>query len=300
MKIQMQSSPARMSAGIICYMMTDAGPQIVLGREQHVKGWAGSLRWSEFGGNAGGADRRLPKLTAAREFFEESLGVLGDLGDALQEDRYSFHIVVRQTLRPGGRVKYYYVVEVPYDKTIKQRFHGRREHLKNILFSVARLREMQRALLELHLPVPDYAFEVNGVQNMVRRIDCVEKHSDGSSTVRYCTAGDAHGYAPDHLNSLLVSPSEASRYADLVALKNWLDRLIAGFPARLGEAAIVFKTRCGKRAWLPFVKKEFLEKDSVTFVDAKALCDNTLDLRVRRSFEMPLKLIAQQLIGTRN
>ena len=285
-----------MSAGIICYMMTDTGPQLILGREQHVKGWAGSLRWSEFGGNADGSDHECPKLTAAREFFEESLGVMGDLSDTLRDDGYKFHVVVRQTSKHGPRTKFFYIVELPYDSTVAQRFQGRREHLKNILYSVARLRDMQRALLRSKLPAPDYAFDIGGLKSMVRKVESIEKYDNGTFAVQFCTAGDARGLAADRRHTLKVTQAQAERYASLIGLKNWLDRLIAGFPEKLGKAAIVFKTRCGQKAWLPYVKKEFLEKDMVGTFDTKAIYENSCDIRVRRSFTMPLNLIAQQLV----
>ena len=42
----------------------------------------------------------------------------------LDTDRY-IHVVIRQRYKDTERVKYYYVVEIPHDPTIVERFHAR-------------------------------------------------------------------------------------------------------------------------------------------------------------------------------
>ena len=277
-----------LSAGIICYMIGADGPLIVLGREQQSKGWAGSLRWSDFGGHAAAVDERCPARTAAREFHEESLGVLGDMRPVIEGDRYHFHIVVR-TRRDGvERVKYYYVVRIPHDATVAQRFHGRREHLKQILFVVARIRDVQRQLHRQRLPVPDYYYRFAERNEMVRAAPSIEQRSDGSLWANVTTLHRSVAVAHAHR----VSPAQAAQYAQLITLKSELDRLIAAFPAELLRDAVVRKLRAGHPSWLPFVRREFLEKDRIGLF---SLADLRQGVALRANFAMPLNLAIQQL-----
>lgn len=265
---------------------------IVLGREQHSKGWAGSLRWSEFGGHASHEDDKSPVATAVREFHEETLGVLGDVKPILDRDEYSFHIVVRRRLKGAEHVKYFYVVKLPYDASVEKRFYGRREHLKQILFTVARIREVQRALFRQRLPVPDYYHKFDlEASEMVRSAVCVEQREDGSMWSVVVTHRDGAVLPHSHR----VNAAQAAQYAQLITLKNSLDRLIQAFPADVARDAVIRKLRAGEPSWLPFVKREYLEKDRVGFFSPEQLL-RANDVRLRTSFVMPLNLVLQQLL----
>jgi len=275
---------------------------VVLGREQYSPGWRGSHKWSEFGGQC--AEGETVEATAAREFFEETLGVFGDVRDALATRQYAFRLSVRRsTARHGLVTKHLYVLQMPWDATVAQRFHGRREHLKHILFAVSRIRHVQRRLAAGRHPVPDYLCRTGGRMLLVTDIDAIEQIGDGSYRLmaRACVASadryfGTFDHGPEPVE-VIVPADAADEYARIIALKSWLDRLIASFPADVGARAISYKDHGPARAWLPYVRREFLEKDLLRGwrLPDLALAARVRDDRFRISFVTPLAIALRQL-----
>ena len=88
----------------------------LLGREQFVRNWSGSEKWSDFGGSRA-ANEHTPELTAGREFYEETLGVVpffrttfgehhtmnvGKIQTALRDQAYTLQV----TMSKSSVVKY--------------------------------------------------------------------------------------------------------------------------------------------------------------------------------------------------
>lgn len=64
----------------------------LLGKEHHEKGWAGSDIWTYFGGLSESVDN-TPEDTAAREAYEESMGILGSVADIKKRLETSYKVV---------------------------------------------------------------------------------------------------------------------------------------------------------------------------------------------------------------
>ena len=295
---------------------------VILGREQFAKGWAGSLRWSEFGGQSKADDGPEPTVTAAREFFEETMGIFGDRIDDLRSDRYNFRVVIKRSSRRHRCTKVLYVLQVPWQPDAAQVFHGRREHLKHILFTVARIRAIQRRLSAAGQPVPDYPSRVAGRLVLVTDLHSVEERSDGSyaivlSTCR--TSGPSYFRIPQleesrsqgkprsheeiviHKATLPIDQAHVDLYAQMITLKSWLDKLIATFPASIRNQAITYRMNGTLCAWLPFIRKDFLEKDEIRLWSIEELQSSLkTPSQMRSSFLVPLKLVLQQLSRREN
>lgn len=287
------------SAGILVYMSDGKRTRVVLGREQYAHNWKGSLKWSDFGGRTKEGEDAV--ATAAREFYEETLGVFGDLKMVLRTKQYDFKLTVRRQTSYGMMTKRLYVVKVPWDPTISQRYHGRREHLKAILFAVAKTRNIQRELAKNRLPVPDYLHRVNRQMVLITELDAIEHMSNGTYRVRVLgsTAEDQKylgKLGPPTEMTIDVPKETADLYAQLIQTKSWLDRLIAAFPEDVAKRAIVYKNMGPAPAYLPFVRREFLEKDEIRgwripeLVRALRRRDH-----LRLSFGAPLKLALREL-----
>lgn len=97
-------------AALVCYMVDPVWKKLyfLVGREKHTPGWPeGSDRWSNFGGRAVG-QREDPEITAAREFFEETMGMVRfffdesplplsshhDIANALKSGQYTMRLTV--------------------------------------------------------------------------------------------------------------------------------------------------------------------------------------------------------------
>mgnify|MGYP002834731535 FL=1 len=101
---------------------------ILLGKEQHVPGWNGSEKWSDFGGAAHAQES--PPYTAAREFHEETCACVpfyaGEamprrsyvpLAEALQAGEYTFKLET-----PVGRDGVYitYILQIPLQPEVTE------------------------------------------------------------------------------------------------------------------------------------------------------------------------------------
>lgn len=121
------------SAGVFCYMIHNGQTFFILGRERLNHQWVGSGKWAEFGGQAKPEDQGDSCITAARECFEESLGIFGNVQTALQTEQFNFQVLTKRSGRHVHGGKATFVMEVPWEPDIVQRFFGRREHLQEIV-----------------------------------------------------------------------------------------------------------------------------------------------------------------------
>ena len=127
-----------MGGGVIPMSVNPAGERVfLLGRERWVPVWKGSCRWSGFEGSRKEGESML--RTAIREFFEESMGVVGtdetDWIARLQSRAYWLRIVLRvQHMRRESFERYHttYVVPIPWDNDIPARFHDLRCRVEQV------------------------------------------------------------------------------------------------------------------------------------------------------------------------
>lgn len=122
------------SAGILPVSRFKGELLVLLGRDR-VDG-----QWSDFGGRCEAEDRGDPKRTAAREFFEESMGVILGI-DGIRErlDCSKCHSTI-ESRTMGGQKYSMYIVGVPFFQTYGSQF------LKVARF--ARYMEAKRRFLE--------------------------------------------------------------------------------------------------------------------------------------------------------
>jgi len=85
-----------------------------------------SAAWGDLGGVPG--NNESSESTAAREFYEESLGVFGEL--KMEENLMTGQYLIKCTFQyDDGSHSDYYVVEVPFDRMMAKRFRTIREEL---------------------------------------------------------------------------------------------------------------------------------------------------------------------------
>jgi hypothetical protein len=133
-------------AGIIPIAQSSSGEFfLLLGRERFLPQWKGSCRWSGFEGS-----RKINEClrdTAVREFTEESLGVVFDkiehIQDVINKKEYWTRVVLRiSNDKKAERYHTTYTVLVPLDNDLVEKFSKRRADIE----SLDRLsREMERA-----------------------------------------------------------------------------------------------------------------------------------------------------------
>jgi hypothetical protein len=272
------SDDRSVSAGVLPFMQHNQEIYFVLGRESFTRGWDGSLQWSEFGGQSKPSDNHFAWQTGAREFYEETLGVFGDIKLQLAEQQYAISVVVRRSGRRKSQ-KTYYLLEIPYQPDAQLQFYIRREQLKNIATTISRLRIIQRRLSAKQMPVPDYPYFIEQRLRLITDLERVEQTAQGAYLLFVTCQTDTVAI---HIPELFVDD-----YVRLIYLKNWLDKQLTYLPNNLCEHAIIQKT------WLPMVRNDFLEKEELncfTLTQMEALIPN-----MRPGFILPLAIMLESM-----
>lgn len=129
-------------AGILPFMsrVVDGKVEIVyiLGQEDFVNGWNQSGCWSAFEGGRQGDE--TCEQTAAREFFEETVGTIelngcqtvDELAQSLREKNYVLRIAVCRCTKPLRRDHVTFVVRMPWQDDLTAKFSASRTPLARI------------------------------------------------------------------------------------------------------------------------------------------------------------------------
>lgn len=91
----------------------------LIGQEQKESGWSGSNKWSDFGGSP---DGNSPKVAAAKEAYEETMGLLGSLK--------SIKLHLYDELMYRSPTGYTFLYPVPYDAKLPTYFKNVFDYFK--------------------------------------------------------------------------------------------------------------------------------------------------------------------------
>lgn len=154
--------PDIVGAGVLPVAVAPNGSVcLLLGKERYINHWRGSLKWSGFeGGRKSGEDI---EFTAAREFIEESLGVVGFSGEEptieqvfgkLRRGEYVARIVLCILHDHDVEHRYHvtYVLKVPYDTWYGERFLARRRELIDVQAKTQQLAKLTECIRATRLP----------------------------------------------------------------------------------------------------------------------------------------------------
>jgi len=122
-----------MGAGVVPVAVAhDSEYRVLLGRERFMPQWKGSCRWSGFEGTRKEGEKVIE--TAFREYTEESLGeVTPKWNEKILQEQYWRLIVLRiENDRNIERYHSTYVIRVPWDDAIPERFLQTRMKLENL------------------------------------------------------------------------------------------------------------------------------------------------------------------------
>lgn len=204
------------SAGVFCYMVHDKQTFFILGRERFNPLWVGSGKWAEFGGQAKLEDGDSISTTAARECFEESIGVFGHLQTALHHAQYNFQVLTKRSGRHTHGGKATYVLEVPWDPNVVERFQERREQLQTIAHAVDTLQHACDALASAQtvLPVPGGLYTFEGQHYHILDLVAVEQCVDNTfwltvvarpaRRIKFCFDPLAPPFDPDKKSDIII------------------------------------------------------------------------------------------------
>jgi len=173
-----------MGAGVIPISTDESGrSRVLLGRERWIPQWRGSCRWSGFEGSRKSSEDVV--TLAVREFLEESLGVVDVVPDCDVSHRFPIlacrlrarlfwrRIVLKiEHDRRPERYHCTYVVPVPWDPIVPERFHALR----------LRVEQLDRVVQEFHYTRPKC------LGDTVEHIGDIARHDDGSVTAYKLTS----------------------------------------------------------------------------------------------------------------
>jgi len=103
------------SAGILPFSVKGGTVYFLLGKDPENK-------WSDFGGRSEVQDNGRWDMTATREFYEESVGVVMDISSMLTRLQYKKNYIKVKGKTLSGSPYYMYVVKIPYKETYKETF----------------------------------------------------------------------------------------------------------------------------------------------------------------------------------
>ena len=144
-------------AGILFYCKSlDNTPYFFLGKDRDQK-------WSNFGGRSELSDRSDPENTAARETWEESLGVVGEIHDIKRLIRGSRCIL---STTPSGHKYYMYIVKIPFTTMYRTNFSNTKKFLSNILVDKKFLEILDVKLMSLE--TIQYSIDITNKKTFVK------------------------------------------------------------------------------------------------------------------------------------
>lgn len=98
------------SAGILPFYVKDNTTYFLLGKDPEA-------RWSDFGGRSEGQDRGRWDTTAAREFYEETIGSVMNIPNMLARLQHRRNYIRVQGKTLNGSPYFMYVVKIPYSES---------------------------------------------------------------------------------------------------------------------------------------------------------------------------------------
>jgi hypothetical protein len=114
------------SAGILPYTNYKGSVYFLLGRDSDNK-------WSDFGGRVEPKDRGDYDATAAREFFEETLGSIYDYEQVKKIIKKCPKIISKTG---SGHSYYMYLLKLPYSDIIRVKFSSTKNFLSNVVTTI--------------------------------------------------------------------------------------------------------------------------------------------------------------------
>lgn len=105
------------SAGILPFYVKNNTIYLLLGKDQDGK-------WSDFGGRSEGQDRGRWDATAAREFYEESVGSIMDIQTTLSRLQHRKNYLKLKGKTLNGSTYFMYFLKIPFKETYRDNFHS--------------------------------------------------------------------------------------------------------------------------------------------------------------------------------
>lgn len=250
-------------AGIIPVSIDDENTvRLLLGKERYISHWRGSLKWSGFeGGRKAG---ETIEQTAAREFMEESMGVV-QLEDAaptvdrvtnfLLADKYIARIVlcIVHGERQERRYHVTYLVQVAYRSEYQTIFLDRRRLFLELQQKTLQISRLKETAMELGFPCENEAHE--GLQ--VREIVSVQTLETGALRIRFLD-----DKLTPHVTTKRVGNDLTEMYMRLHKLKHMYENDTAVLMSNCADA-VTIDTDQQNNVQSAKINEDFIEKQTI-------------------------------------
>lgn len=191
-------NPQIVGAGILPVSVDDDGTvRFLLGKERYINHWRGSLKWSGFEGGRKSGEK--VERTAAREFVEESMGIveldgistIDAVTNYLLDEKYVSRIVlcIIHEHQPERRYHVTYLVQIPHIPEYNTEFINRRRTFVDLQQKASQILKYQCQVSEWNLPCEANMFQGELVQDILH----AESDNHGNLKVKYKTdRGECH------------------------------------------------------------------------------------------------------------
>jgi len=275
-------------AGIIPIAWTVSGIKMLLGRERHVNHWKGSCKWSGFEG--GRKPNESIERTAAREFFEESLGqielfntpnTIDDVERSLMNGKYFSRIVL--CITNGSAQRRYHVtflVEVPDQVVCFTKF----KNLKRGLSVLSDLCNHYKHLEE------QIAFNESFLQEGVRNVSALENAALNTCNKHHSIQVHSSEGTQNISESGICKTKNALLYKALYDLRLQIEHVVNALPC---NTCVVAHLNSDNRVVSATISDDFLEKDTLMWwtlpnLKTALLNGGTLRDEAFRAFFLPV------------
>ena len=158
-------------AGILPVAYHDGEYFVLLGKERFITHWKGSLKWSGFEGGRK-SDESIER-TAAREYMEESLGVvpignadtISSVENLLKRGEYICKLVLCIANNNVTQPKYHatYLVQVEYDSAYPAKFQSVRTELFDLQYKITNVNKYRDELISKGLLVDSSTYQIESI-----------------------------------------------------------------------------------------------------------------------------------------
>lgn len=258
--------------GVLLFSEVENDLYFLLAQEQYVPNWNGSLKWSAFEGGRKPQDACFLE-TVAREFFEESMGLLDPWADKLEMTRDASSVVIKNIKKrladsefamcialrvkadasPNSRYREHitFLVETQFDQHIQSKFEQKRFELLQLKSMLDEYKSRQQKLSRF-APTEGERVDACHLARLVDRLDgddCIHLIYSTYTGGRY-----VHTVRAPHIEYLKTAA------ADLIDQRHRVDAFLKTVDSE--HPAILYRDEHD----VPFgVNKDYLEKRSVKY-----------------------------------
>ena len=279
-------------AGVMPFCLKDDQIMFMLGQEDFVCNWKGSQKWSAFEGTPLNK-REQPEVTAAREFFEESMGVFEESMDTIiWRLRHVNPLIILspRTNQASERVPQYHItfmLQCDWNINTSLTFSRHKGVLEYLVWICLEMSDLKRCIGSLNLIQEGDL--INGSW-LIEIVEICRYESSKTSCQVIMSDLDEVGKVGSYLDTIIDYRIHSHRdlYQKWLCQRNCLREIFADNPWLTTHPAVELKVNALGNIVFCNINEAFIEKKSIRWWHADRLSD-LLGSNIAYAQTIPLK-----------